>query len=130
MAFGKSKKAGSSGEPGGLGERIFRERKHVMSFPWRNVDANLLAAVLECCTTHGAAIMFGGVQGGRGISITLFQDGDRAKEFCGTLIEFRQLGAEIIIGLQGTSEDYFTAYGLDRKALLNGDSSADQRAAD
>lgn len=120
MAFKKVKNPNTDASPGGLGERLFRARKQSAAFPWRDVDPALLAALLECCTASGAAVMFGGVQGGRGISVTIFHEGEKVKEYCNTLIEFRQFSAVVIDGVQGTAEDYFTAYDLDRKALEDG----------
>lgn len=68
--------------------------------------------MLDCATSHGAAVMFGSVSGGRGVSITIFDGDGKEREYAGTEDEFRDLAIAVIEALQGSAEDYFAAYGI------------------
>lgn len=119
MAFKKADKARKDGSPGGLASKIRRQGSQTVGYNWSLVSATLVVAALDCASANGAAIMVGGLQGNRGISVTVFADGDRVKEFCNTPIEFSLFLCDIIDGLSSPSEDYYILYGIDREAVLN-----------
>ena len=112
MAFKNSKGAKNSG--GGAGDKLalFKKRRDSLGFPWSSVSGGLLVAALDAATKNGAAVMFGGTQGGRGVSVTVFRDGDKDREFCSFAEEFDDLMHEVISVLGSKSEDLYAIHNL------------------
>lgn len=79
---------------------------------WEGVDARLVTAALAAVSGADGALMFGVAQGGRGVVLTLFLGGDRAKTYVSTIEELEGALLECVQTLASSSEDLLVAFGL------------------
>jgi hypothetical protein len=94
----------------------FRRRRDSLGFDLSAVDGRLLAAALGAVTKNNAAIMFGSIAGGRGISVTVFQDGGKEREYAQLPEELEELLHDLIYAHASTSEDHYGIFGLEQPA--------------
>lgn len=92
--------------------RVFKKRRDSLGFDWVQVNAPLLVAALDAATKNGAAVMIGGVQDGRGVSVTVFRDGGKDKDYASLPEELDELCHLLINVLASSSEDLYQIHKL------------------
>lgn len=107
---GRGRKDAKAGEPNDRGTLWARSRVAARS-DWAAVDRRLVMAAIDSATSGGAALMFGSAQGGRGMVLTVFIDGDRHKEYASTADEFTELLTGILEAFPGGSVDIPALHG-------------------
>ena len=65
-------------------------------FSWLAVNSDELKCALWVACQAGAAVMFSGAQGGRGVCIKLFVDGDKVTEYASDHEELDDLLAQLV----------------------------------
>jgi alpha-L-fucosidase len=77
-----------------------------------DVDARIVTAALAAITSRGGALMLGTAQGGRGVTVTAFLDGERAKDYAATVEELEEMLLEVVDSLGSPAEDLRSEFGL------------------
>ena len=92
--------------------KLWGNKAATHALDWSSVDGRLLLAALSATSGADGALMFGVAQGGRGVVLTLFQGGQRAKTYVATVEELELALRECVETLSSTAEDLFTEFGL------------------
>lgn len=93
--------------------RAWAKRKSSTGVSWRDVSATSLRVALSAALSDGAALMFSAAAGGTGVCLTLFQDGDRLKEYAMT-------AEELNILLEGVGEAFASGSEDMHQAMVDG----------
>jgi hypothetical protein len=92
---------------------LWAHRQRTSRFDWADVDRRLITAAIDAIATGGGAIMFGSAQGGRGMVLTIFFDGDRHKEYALTAEEFTELLLGALEAFNEGSVDFAALHGYE-----------------
>jgi len=79
---------------------------------WAQVDGLGVKTALLACLEGGGALMFSAAAGGLGVCITMFSDGDKAREYAATTEELDQLLDQVV--------DYFADASVDYRQVMVG----------
>lgn len=91
----------------------FSRRKSRTGVVWSDVSALSLRCALHAALAENAALMFSPAAGGLGVCLTIFQDGQRHKEYAMT-------GEELGLLLEGVCDAFESSAEDLRVALANG----------
>lgn len=92
--------------------RLWGNKAVTSALDWESVNARLVTAALSAVSSADGALMFGVAQGGRGVVLTLFLGGQRAKTYVGSVEELEAALMECVETMASTSEDLLAAFGL------------------
>jgi len=93
--------------------REFARRRSRTGVSWLDVSALSLRCALQSALAEEVAVMFSPAAGGLGVCITVFQDGQRHKEYAMT-------GEELSLILEGVTDAFASSSEDIRVALANG----------
>lgn len=102
----------------GVGPKVLQlwgNHAPLAAFSWGEVDTAVLLAALTAVGSANAAIMFGVAQGGRGLVISVFLDGERAKTYAGSAEELESILLECVDSLSSSAEDLRAEFGVSAK---------------
>lgn len=83
----------------------FYKRKASTGVSWRDVSADSLKCALQAALAADMAVMFSPAAGGTGVCLTLYQGGDKQKEYVMTSAELNDLLDAVAEGFSSSSED-------------------------
>lgn len=92
--------------------RLWGAKALTNALDWESVNARMVTAALSAVSSADGALMFGVAQGGRGVVLTLFLGGQRAKTYVGTVEELEAALVECVETLASPAEDLLVAFGL------------------
>jgi hypothetical protein len=91
---------------------IWGSKAATNALDWSAVDARLVTAALSAVSSADGALMVGVAQGGRGVVLTLFLGGQRAKTYLGSVEELEGALYECVDTLSSSAEDLRQVFGL------------------
>lgn len=123
MAFQKSKTfAKSKRLSADESQALWGRRKKRQGMDWLHVDTVTLKAALVSACMAGVSLGFARAQGGLGVCITVWDNGEKMQEFAQDAEEMNDLLNEFIDRYEGDAED--------TRAAMGGPGLNDQVAAD
>lgn len=87
----------------------FQRNKESLGVNWSRVNPALLKACVLAATDNGAAVMFSTASGGRGVCLTLFDNGDKVKLYAIDQEELEEHMNTIVELFTDGSQDYLQA---------------------
>lgn len=95
----------------------FSRRRQSADFPFRAFSDPLFACAVQQLAAEGAAVMLGAAQGGAGIVLSIFLDGNKDKRFIGDVEQFSDWCHDVIESFGSTSEDAYEVWGLPHREV-------------
>lgn len=93
-------------------ERLWQYNTRRRGVDWREVDGVGVKTALLACLEGGGALMFSAAAGGLGVCLTMFSDGDKAREYAASTEELNQLLEQVT--------DYFSDSSVDYREVVGG----------
>lgn len=113
-------KFGTKGKPTQKGIRsekmaFFSKKRQGADFDFRCFMDPLYAAAVSVLAGEGMALMVGAAQGGTGILMSIYADGERLKVYCNDADQFTSWCHDVLETFASSSEDVYAAWGLPRR---------------
>jgi hypothetical protein len=93
----------------------FSRKRDGVQYDFRSFSNPLFGAAVMVLASEGMALMLGAAQGGGGILLSIYADGDKHKTFVADKDQFTTWCYDVIETFGSTSEDVLLAWGLPQR---------------